>query len=178
MRQSSALVVLIICESCHKIPGIRNLKENDLVTRSCYLLRQQYPQPFRCRLAINFAGCDRQRQFLPFRPVRLRFNPVQTKKHDTRAQRRSFVPVNKRVIPAKIKEIGRRNLREIGVIQYDQELVEMFSLPKGSRIAQTAQNIYRAYTEQVKTAFRKGLDGQPTTAADVDGSCNAIFNTR
>ena len=75
-------------------------------------------------------------------------------------------------------EPSRRNLREIGVIQYDQELVEMFSLPKGSRIAQTAQNIYRAYTEQVKTAFRKGLDGQPTTAADVDGSCNAIFNTR
>ena len=75
-------------------------------------------------------------------------------------------------------EPRRRNLREIGVIQYDQELVEMFSLPKGSRIAQTAQNIYRAYTEQVKTAFRKGLDGQPTTAADVDGSCNAIFNTR
>ena len=74
-------------------------------------------------------------------------------------------------------EPSRRNLREIGVIQYDQELVEMFSLPKGSRIAQTAQNIYRAYTEQVKTAFRKGLDGQPTTAADVDGSCNAIFTT-
>ena len=73
---------------------------------------------------------------------------------------------------------SRRSLREIGVIQYDQELVEMFSLPKGSRIAQTAQNIYRAYTDQVKLAFRKGLDGQPTTAADVDGSCNAIFSAR
>ena len=73
---------------------------------------------------------------------------------------------------------SRRSLREIGVIQYDQELVEMFSLPKGSRIAQTAQNIYRAYTDQVKLAFRKGLDGQPTTAADVDGSCNAIFGAR
>ena len=73
---------------------------------------------------------------------------------------------------------SRRNLREIGVIQYDQELVEMFSLPKGSRIAQTAQNIYRAYTDQVKLAFRKGLDGQQTTAADVDGSCNAIFSAR
>ena len=72
----------------------------------------------------------------------------------------------------------RRNLREIGVIQYDQELVEMFSLPKGSRITQTAQNIYRAYTEQVKQAFRKGIDGQTTTAADVDGSCNAIFTAR
>ena len=73
---------------------------------------------------------------------------------------------------------SRRSLREIGVIQYDQELVEMFSLPKGSRVAQTAQNIYRAYTDQVKLAFRKGLDGQPTTAADVDGSCNAIFSAR
>jgi hypothetical protein len=73
---------------------------------------------------------------------------------------------------------SRRSLREIGVIQYDQELVEMFSLPKGSRIAQTAQNIYRAYTDQVKLAFRKGLDGQPTTVADVDGSCNAIFSAR
>jgi hypothetical protein len=70
---------------------------------------------------------------------------------------------------------SRRSLREIGVIQYDEELIEMFSLPKGSRIAQTAQNIYRAYADQVKLAFRKGLDGQKTTAADVDGSCNAIF---
>jgi hypothetical protein len=67
-------------------------------------------------------------------------------------------------------------MKEIGVIQYDQELVEMFSLPKGSRIAQTAQNIYRTYAEQVKAAFRKGLDGQKTTAADVDGACNAIFS--
>jgi hypothetical protein len=71
----------------------------------------------------------------------------------------------------------RRNIREIGVIQYDQEIIEMFSLPKGTRVAQTAQNIYRAFADQVKAAFRKGLDGQKTTAADVDGSCNAIFNT-
>lgn len=70
----------------------------------------------------------------------------------------------------------RRNLKEIGVIQYDQELVEMFSLPKGTRIAQTAQNIYRTYADQVKMAFRKGLDGEKTTAADVDGNCNAIFS--
>ena len=71
----------------------------------------------------------------------------------------------------------RRSLRELGVIQYDQEIIEMFSLPKGSRVAQTAQNIYRAFADQVKASFRKGLDGQQTTAADVDGSCNAIFNT-
>jgi hypothetical protein len=69
-----------------------------------------------------------------------------------------------------------RNLKEIGVIQYDQEIIEMFSLPKGSRIAQTAQNIYRTYADQVKMAFRKGLDGVKTTAADVDGNCNAIFS--
>lgn len=71
----------------------------------------------------------------------------------------------------------RRSLRELGVIQFDQEIIEMFSLPKGSRVAQTAQNIYRAFADQAKAAFRKGLDGQKTTAADVDGSCNAIFNT-
>ena len=70
---------------------------------------------------------------------------------------------------------ARRNIMEIGVVQYDQEIIEMFTLPKGSRIAQTAQNLYRTYADQVKMAFRKGLDGQKTTAADVDGSCNAIF---
>ncbi len=73
---------------------------------------------------------------------------------------------------------GRRNLREIGVIQWDRELAEMFSLPKGSRLAQAAQNAYRAYTEQVKLAMRKGLNGEKTTAADVDGSCNAIFSVQ
>jgi hypothetical protein len=72
---------------------------------------------------------------------------------------------------------NRRNLREIGVIQYDQEIVEMFSLPKGSRVAQAVQTIYQGYADQTKLAFRKGLDGQKTTAADVDGSCNAIFST-
>jgi hypothetical protein len=73
---------------------------------------------------------------------------------------------------------SRRSLRELGVIQYDQEIVEMFSLPKGSRVAQAGQNIYRAYADQIKLAFRKGLDGQKTTAADVDGNCNAIFSTQ
>jgi len=71
---------------------------------------------------------------------------------------------------------SRRSLREVGVIQYDQEIVEMFSLPKGSRVVQAAQTFYRAYADQVKQAFRKGLDGQKTTAADVDGSCNTIFS--
>ena len=71
---------------------------------------------------------------------------------------------------------ARRNIRELGIIQWERELGEMFSLPKGTRLAQTAQNAYRAYTEQVKQALRKGLNGEKTTAADVDGSCNAIFS--
>jgi hypothetical protein len=70
---------------------------------------------------------------------------------------------------------NRRSIREIGVIQWDRELTDMFSLPRGTRLAQTAQNAYRAYAEQVKVAFRKGLDGQKTSAADVDGSCNTIL---
>ena len=73
---------------------------------------------------------------------------------------------------------ARRNLREIGVIQWDRELAEMFTLPKGTRLAQTAQNAYRDYTEQIKLALRKGLNGEKTTAADVDGSCNAIFSVQ
>jgi len=73
---------------------------------------------------------------------------------------------------------SRRNIREIGVIQWDRELAEMFSLPKGTRLAQAAQNAYRAYTEQVKLALRKGLNGEKTVAADVDGSCNAIFSVQ
>jgi len=73
---------------------------------------------------------------------------------------------------------GRRNLREIGVIQWDREIAEMFSLPKGTRLAQAAQNAYREYTEQIKLALRKGLNGEKTIAADVDGSCNAIFSVQ
>jgi hypothetical protein len=72
---------------------------------------------------------------------------------------------------------NRRSLREIGVIQWDRELDEMFSLPRGTRLAQTAQNAYRQYSEQVKLAFRKGLAGEKTLPADVDGACSAIFST-
>ena len=70
---------------------------------------------------------------------------------------------------------GRRNIREIGVIQWDRELDEMFSLPKGTRLAQTAQNAYRLYADQVKVAFRKGLAGEKTSPTDLDGSCGAIL---
>jgi hypothetical protein len=73
---------------------------------------------------------------------------------------------------------SRRSIREIGVIQWDQEITDMFSLPRGTRLAQTAQNAYRAYAEQVTLGFRKGLAGEKTTAADVDGNCNAIFTAQ
>jgi hypothetical protein len=73
---------------------------------------------------------------------------------------------------------SRRSIREIGIIQWDQELDEMFSLPKGTRLAQTAQNAYRVYADQVKLALNKGLAGEKTTSSDVDGSCTAIFNAQ
>jgi hypothetical protein len=73
---------------------------------------------------------------------------------------------------------SRRTIREIGIIQYDKELEEMFSLPKGTRLAQTAQNVYRVYADQIKLAMRKGLAGEKTMASDVDGSCTAIFNAQ
>jgi hypothetical protein len=71
---------------------------------------------------------------------------------------------------------SRRSIREIGIIQWDQELAEMFSLPKGTRLAQTAQNAYRIYADQIKLALRKGLAGEKMTSTDVDGSCTAILN--
>src|SRR6185295_14900730 len=39
----------------------------------------------------------------------------------------------------------RRSLREIGLIQWDQELDRMFKVPAGSRAAETARTAYRAY---------------------------------
>ena len=69
----------------------------------------------------------------------------------------------------------RRNVREIGVVQWDRELDLMFKVPPDSRAAASAQVAYRAYAEQVKDAFRRGLAGEQTTAAHVKGSCNAIL---
>lgn len=73
---------------------------------------------------------------------------------------------------------GRRSLREIGLVQWDQELARMFKVPSGSRAAKSAQLAYRAYAEQIKQAFRKGLAGEKTTHTDLSGSCSAIFNVR
>jgi len=73
---------------------------------------------------------------------------------------------------------SRRNLREIGVVQWDRELDVMFKVPSGSRAAASAQTAYRAYAEQVREAFRRGLAGQKTTASDVKGSCNAILDAQ
>jgi hypothetical protein len=72
----------------------------------------------------------------------------------------------------------RRSLREIGVVQWDREITEMFSAPKGSVAAQRAQTAYRQYAEQIKLAFSKGLAGEKTTSSDVFGSCGGIFNVQ
>jgi hypothetical protein len=64
---------------------------------------------------------------------------------------------------------SRRALREIGIVQWNKEINDMF---RGSRLAQSA---YRLYAEQIKLAVNKGLAGQHTTAADVDGNCAATF---
>lgn len=64
---------------------------------------------------------------------------------------------------------GRRSLREIGIVQWNQEISQMFS---GSRFAQTA---YRLYAEQIKQAVNKGMAGEKTTASDVGGNCSATF---
>ena len=63
---------------------------------------------------------------------------------------------------------NRHAIREIGVVQWDQEITHMFS---GSRLGQTA---YRVFAEQIKTAMNKGIAGQKTTASDVDGACTAL----
>lgn len=73
---------------------------------------------------------------------------------------------------------SRRNLREIGIVQWDQELDRMFKVPAGSRAAASAQAAYGAYTEQVKEAFRRGLAGEKTTSSDISGTCNAILNIK
>jgi hypothetical protein len=70
----------------------------------------------------------------------------------------------------------RRNVREIGLVQWDQELSKMFKVESGSRAEKAAQAAYRVYTEQIKRAFRKGLAGEKTTQIDVSGSCTAILN--
>jgi hypothetical protein len=64
---------------------------------------------------------------------------------------------------------NRRAVREIGIVQWDREISDMFG---GSRMAQAA---YRTYAEQIRQAVTKGLAGERTTAGDVGGSCAATF---
>jgi len=65
---------------------------------------------------------------------------------------------------------GRHAMREIGIVQWDQEINGMFN---GSRLGQAA---YRAFAEQIKTALNKGMAGAKTTASDIDGNCAATLN--
>jgi hypothetical protein len=70
---------------------------------------------------------------------------------------------------------SRRSVREIGIIQWDQEISGMFSVPQGSRAAEAAQQAYRTFAEQMNQAIRKGLAGEKTTPGDVNGACSAVF---
>ena len=65
---------------------------------------------------------------------------------------------------------GRRTVREIGIVQWDREIADMFG---GSAAAQDA---YRVYAEQIKRAVTKGLAGEKTTSADVNGNCAATLD--
>jgi hypothetical protein len=73
---------------------------------------------------------------------------------------------------------ARRNLLEIGLVQWDQEIAGMFKVDDSSRAAQSARTAYRAYADQIHQAYRKGLAGEKTVANDVNGSCSAILNAR
>lgn len=72
----------------------------------------------------------------------------------------------------------RRSVREIGLVQWDQEIDRMFKVPAGSRAAQSALAAYRTYAEQVSGAFRRGLTGEKTTSTEISGSCNAILDAQ
>jgi hypothetical protein len=65
---------------------------------------------------------------------------------------------------------NRHAIREIGIVQWDQEITDMFS---GSRLGQTA---YRTFAEQTKAAMNKGMAGEKTTANDIGGACTATLN--
>ena len=73
---------------------------------------------------------------------------------------------------------NRRNIREIGMVQWDQEISDMFSVPPGSPAAASARRAYQTFADQVKIAFRKGLAGEHMSATDVDGNCNTTFNAK
>jgi hypothetical protein len=70
---------------------------------------------------------------------------------------------------------GRRNLREIGVVQWDREIDVMFKMPSGTRAAESARTAYQSYAEQISEAFRRGLSGARTTVSDLNGSCGAVL---
>ena len=73
---------------------------------------------------------------------------------------------------------SRRSVREIGIIQWEQEILGMFGATSTAPMSRAAQTAYRTYTNQVKLALRNGLAGQKTTASDVSGACSGILGPR
>jgi hypothetical protein len=69
---------------------------------------------------------------------------------------------------------GRRNLQELGIVQWDQEISGMFDAA-GNRLAGAA---YRTYADQIKLALRKGLAGDRTAPGDLDGNCASTLNAK
>ena len=71
---------------------------------------------------------------------------------------------------------NRHSVREIGIIQWEQEILGMFGATRGSPMSRAAQSAYRTYANQVKLALQNGLAGRKTSTSDVSGSCSAILN--
>ncbi len=64
-------------------------------------------------LLVEAARGYRQDEFFPFRPVGLRFNPIQAKKDNTAAERRTLVAIHEGVIPAEVIQIRSRDFGQV-----------------------------------------------------------------
>lgn len=71
---------------------------------------------------------------------------------------------------------SRRGLREIGIVQWDEEIRGMFTALGEGQQAQNIRAAYANYAAQVSQTFRRGLAGTPTAASDMQGRCSGVLD--
>ena len=75
----------------------------------------QFAQAARGGVAVELVRGYIQHQFFPLFTVGLWFDSVAPQEHDCGHHRRAFVPIEKRVVLANVKQIRRCDLDDIGI---------------------------------------------------------------
>jgi hypothetical protein len=76
---------------------------------------EQFAEPASCNIAIDFAAGHVEHESLPLLAIWFRFDSVKPQEHDRSHHRRSFIPIDKRMVFADVEQVSSCDFYDVGI---------------------------------------------------------------